>query len=149
MDREEHDRKHADRDEGMRVGVVERRVGPIDELVHQPRRLEGSRGLEDHANLLAVLVKRDDVVRGGLVVASMALVLLAVTKQIAVQLTDVLAARLLQGQRLALAKETVELPADPGRVRVYRQSDGSLLGSAQLQAGGILAPERLIRTEHT
>lgn len=67
----------------------------------------------------------------------------------AVQLSDVLAARLLQGQRLALAKETVELPAETGRVRVYRQSDGSLLGSAQFQAGGILAPERLIRTEHT
>jgi len=67
----------------------------------------------------------------------------------AVQLSDVLAARLLQGQRLALAKEAVELPAETGRVRVYRQSDGSLLGSAQLQAGGILAPERLIRTENT
>ncbi|WP_374517359.1 tRNA pseudouridine(55) synthase TruB [Undibacterium squillarum] len=66
----------------------------------------------------------------------------------AVQLSDALAARLLQGQRLALAKEAVELPAETGRVRVYRQSDGGLLGSAQLQAGGILAPERLIRTEH-
>jgi tRNA pseudouridine55 synthase len=34
-----------------------------------------------------------------------------------------------------------------GRVRVYRDTDGQLLGSAQLQEFGILAPERLINTQ--
>jgi tRNA pseudouridine55 synthase len=61
-------------------------------------------------------------------------------------LSDELARRFLQGQRLALGKEEVQLPEQTGRVRVYRQSDQKLLGSAQLQEYAILAPERLIST---
>ncbi|MEB0140001.1 MULTISPECIES: tRNA pseudouridine(55) synthase TruB [unclassified Undibacterium] len=64
-----------------------------------------------------------------------------------VQLTDELAVRFLHGQRLALGKEALNLPAELGRVRVYRASDQALLGSAQLQEYSILAPERLIKTE--
>ena len=60
----------------------------------------------------------------------------------AVELTPELAVRFLQGQRLALGKEAVTVPAELGRVRVY--SDGKLLGTAQLQEYAILAPERLI-----
>ncbi|MDQ2822642.1 MAG: tRNA pseudouridine(55) synthase TruB [Pseudomonadota bacterium] len=60
----------------------------------------------------------------------------------AVELTAELAVRFLQGQRLALGKEAVAVPAELGRVRVY--SDGKLLGTAQLQEYAILAPERLI-----
>jgi tRNA pseudouridine55 synthase len=60
----------------------------------------------------------------------------------AVELTPELAVRFLQGQRLALGKEAVAVPAELGRVRVY--SDGKLLGTAQLQEYAILAPERLI-----
>ncbi len=63
-----------------------------------------------------------------------------------VVLSDELARRFLQGQRLALAKEAVQLPEQIGRVRVYRESNQQLLGSAQLQEYGILAPERLIST---
>ena len=63
-----------------------------------------------------------------------------------VLLSDELARRFLQGQRLALAKEEVQLPEQIGRVRVYRESNLQLLGSAQLQDYGILAPERLIST---
>jgi len=63
-----------------------------------------------------------------------------------ISLHEALAKRFLQGQRLALGKEQVELPEKPGRVRVYRASDGQLLGSAQLQEHAILAPERLIAT---
>ncbi|MFZ2999358.1 MAG: tRNA pseudouridine(55) synthase TruB [Undibacterium umbellatum] len=63
-----------------------------------------------------------------------------------VYLTDELSRRFLHGQRLPLNKE--DLPIETGRVRVYRESDGQLLGSAQLQEYGILAPERLIATEH-
>ena len=59
-----------------------------------------------------------------------------------VDLTAELAVRFLQGQRLALGKEAVAVPAELGRVRVY--SDGKLLGTAQLQEYAILAPERLI-----
>lgn len=59
-----------------------------------------------------------------------------------VELTAELAVRFLQGQRLALGKEAVAVPAELGRVRVY--SDGKLLGTAQLQEYAILAPERLI-----
>ncbi len=61
----------------------------------------------------------------------------------AVGLTPELAKRFLNGQRLALGKEPeVALPPEQGRVRVY--ADGKLLGTANLQAYAVLAPERLI-----
>ena len=64
----------------------------------------------------------------------------------AVQLTEELATRFLHGQRIALGKEDVAVPAEPGRVRVYH--DSKLLGTGQLQEYSILAPERLIATAH-
>ena len=64
-----------------------------------------------------------------------------------VQLNEELSKRFLHGQRLALNHESVVLPQTTGRVRVYRDIDGQLLGSAQLQEFGILAPERLINTQ--
>jgi tRNA pseudouridine55 synthase len=59
-----------------------------------------------------------------------------------VDLTQELAARFLNGQRLALNREAVTLPDTQGRVRVYH--DAKLLGTAILQDWGVLAPERLI-----
>jgi tRNA pseudouridine55 synthase len=59
-----------------------------------------------------------------------------------VDLTPELEKRFLNGQRLALGKEPVAVPAEQGRVRVY--ADGRLLGTAVLQEYAILAPERLI-----
>ncbi|KGF80812.1 tRNA pseudouridine synthase B [Massilia sp. JS1662] len=59
-----------------------------------------------------------------------------------VDLTPELAARFLNGQRLALNREPVTLPETQGRVRVYH--DDKLLGTAILQDWGVLAPERLI-----
>jgi tRNA pseudouridine55 synthase len=59
-----------------------------------------------------------------------------------VELTPELAARFLNGQRLALNREPVTLPETQGRVRVYH--DDKLLGTAILQEYGVLAPERLI-----
>lgn len=61
-------------------------------------------------------------------------------------LTDELARRFLHGQRLSLGKEQVAVVPDATRVRVYRDSDGCLLGTGQMQAFEVLAPERLIRT---
>ncbi|MBK4736992.1 tRNA pseudouridine(55) synthase TruB [Noviherbaspirillum pedocola] len=57
-----------------------------------------------------------------------------------VSLDDELARRFLHGQRLALGKGT----AAEGRARVYRASDGKLLGTARMAEYGVLAPERLI-----
>ena len=59
-----------------------------------------------------------------------------------VDLTPELAKRFLNGQRLALGKESVMVPQELGRVRVYHE--GKLLGTANLQEYSILAPERLI-----
>ncbi len=59
-------------------------------------------------------------------------------------LPDELAVRFLQGQRLSLGKEGVLMPQEEGRVRVYRQSNGKLLGTANIKEFGVLAPERLI-----
>ncbi|MEC5163154.1 tRNA pseudouridine55 synthase [Janthinobacterium sp. CG_23.3] len=68
----------------------------------------------------------------------------------AVMLTAELAARFLQGQRLALGKEeAVSVPAELGRVRVYERGDAPrLLGTGNMQEYAILAPERLIATAH-
>ncbi len=62
-----------------------------------------------------------------------------------VELTAELAKRFLNGQRLALGKESVMVPGELGRVRVYQ--DGRLLGTANLQEYAILAPERLIAAQ--
>ena len=64
----------------------------------------------------------------------------------ALALTADLARRFLQGQRLALGKEALTLPAGEGRMRVYH--DGRLLGTGIMQEYSILAPERLIATAH-
>jgi tRNA pseudouridine55 synthase len=64
-----------------------------------------------------------------------------------VDLTPELAKRFLNGQRLALGKEPVDVPKEQGRVRVY-ESD-KLLGTAVLQEYSILAPERLIAARQT
>jgi tRNA pseudouridine55 synthase len=61
-------------------------------------------------------------------------------------LSDELARRFLHGQRLSLGKEEVALPTTEGRVRVYRATDGRLLGTGLMQEFGVLAPERLIST---
>ena len=60
----------------------------------------------------------------------------------AIQLNAELAKRFLNGQRLALGKEPVTVPAEEGRVRVYLGD--KLLGTAMLGEYSILAPERLI-----
>ena len=67
----------------------------------------------------------------------------------ALALTAELAKRFLQGQRLALGKEMLDLP-EPGRVRVYGEQHGEqhLLGTAILQPYAVLAPERLIAARH-
>lgn len=58
-------------------------------------------------------------------------------------LNQQLATRFMHGQRLALAKEGIELPCDQGRVRVYGASE-QLLGTGQIQEYAVLAPERLV-----
>jgi len=63
-----------------------------------------------------------------------------------VMLTPELAQRFLHGQRIPLLKEGVALPVAEGRVRVYRENDRQLLGTANITVFGILAPERLIST---
>lgn len=63
-----------------------------------------------------------------------------------VKLPEVLAKRFLHGQRIALEKEGIEVAGVMGRVRVYRQETGELLGTATVQEYALLAPERLIST---
>ncbi|WP_157889185.1 tRNA pseudouridine(55) synthase TruB [Herminiimonas arsenitoxidans] len=64
----------------------------------------------------------------------------------ALYLSEELAKRFLHGQRLALGKENVAIPPEEGRVRIYREADGVLLGTGLMQSFGVLAPERLIST---
>lgn len=66
----------------------------------------------------------------------------------ALHLPAALAVRFLHGQRLALGKEGLSIPAATGRMRVYAES-GVFLGSATLVEYGVLLPERLIATAPT
>lgn len=61
-----------------------------------------------------------------------------------VQLPEILSSRFMQGQRLALGQTDILLPNHAGRVRVYADRDGRLLGTARLTDYGVLAPERLV-----
>ena len=63
-----------------------------------------------------------------------------------VSLSDELARRFLHGQRLSLGKEAVPVVPGATRVRVYRGSDGCLIGTGQMQEFDVLAPERLVAT---
>jgi tRNA pseudouridine55 synthase len=60
-----------------------------------------------------------------------------------VELDATLMARFLQGQRLPLATQQEAMAQQSGRVRVYGPNR-QFLGSAQLHAHGVLAPERLV-----
>ncbi|HEX2530166.1 MAG TPA: tRNA pseudouridine(55) synthase TruB [Burkholderiaceae bacterium] len=104
------------------------RVGPL--TLDSALTLEALVGLADEAERATLLAPVDALL------SSLA----------AVQLPDGLATRFLHGQRIALDKEGIPLPATPGRVRVYRAEHGLLLGTAQLSNTGVLAPERLIST---
>jgi tRNA pseudouridine55 synthase len=61
-----------------------------------------------------------------------------------VLLPEELSRRFLHGQRLPLLKEDISFAPDSTRVRVYREADNKLLGTAQISEFGVLAPERLI-----
>lgn len=65
----------------------------------------------------------------------------------AVMLSAELASRFLHGQRLALNKEGIAAAIPAGRVRVYRETDRQLLGTARSMEYGVLAPERLVATD--
>ena len=101
----------------------------------------GSLRLDDAVTLVA-LAAIDPSIRA----ASLAPVDALLVSFPSVGLDDALARRFLQGQRLSMGKETLATPAAAGRVRVYRQSDGCLLGTGRMQAFDVLAPERLIAT---
>lgn len=66
-----------------------------------------------------------------------------------VTLPEELSRRFLHGQRLALGKEGLPAPSQEGRVRVYCETGGQLLGTGQILEFGVLAPERLIATGNT
>jgi tRNA pseudouridine55 synthase len=61
-----------------------------------------------------------------------------------ISLPDELARRFLHGQRLALSKEGMNISLQEGRVRVYSDISGRLLGTGQIKEFGVLSPERLV-----
>lgn len=62
----------------------------------------------------------------------------------AVHLSDEQARRFMHGQRLSIQKENLPVVDAAERVRVYAASSHRLLGTAIIQQGSVLAPERLI-----
>ncbi len=63
-------------------------------------------------------------------------------------LSDGLSGRYRHGQRLSIIKENIPVPGGEGRYRIYDPS-GTFLGTAQLRADGILAPERLVASRQS
>ena len=53
---QEHHDKHGDDQQGVQVLLVPLQPDPVDQLGHEPRRVEGRGGLEHDADLLALLV---------------------------------------------------------------------------------------------
>lgn len=104
------------------------------------RRVQVGQLTIDGALTLEQFASHDESTRNALLAPVDALL----TSFAAVQLPEELGRRFLQGQRLALGKENVSFPDHEGRVRVYRQTDGALLGTGLMKAFGVLAPERLI-----
>ena len=62
----------------------------------------------------------------------------------ALSLNAMLTKRFLNGQRLSLAKEGVQLSDARGRFMIYASDSGIFMGTAQLREDGVLAPERLV-----
>lgn len=65
----------------------------------------------------------------------------------ALYLAPDLTQRFCHGQRLALDATDFEFPAQPCVVRVYEKTSQRLLGTANLQPYGVLAPQRLMMFE--
>lgn len=99
----------------------------------------------DNAITIDELIAKDGEAR----IASLSAVDALLTSFPALYLSEELAKRFLHGQRLALGKENIVVPQGEGRMRVYRESDGQLLGTGFMQQYSILAPERLISTMQT
>ena len=66
----------------------------------------------------------------------------------ALTLPDGLSDRYRHGQRLSIIKENIIVSAGDGRYRIYDAS-GTFLGTAQLRADGVLAPERLVASRQS
>lgn len=106
------------------------------------RRIQVGDLLIDQAITIEELTAKDGDAR----IAALAPVDALLTSFPALQLSEELSKRFLHGQRLALGKENIVLPEAQGRMRIYRESDGQLLGTGLMQEYSILAPERLIST---
>lgn len=61
-----------------------------------------------------------------------------------VELSEEQAKRFMHGQRLSLEKENLLVPDSAKRVRVYEAASQRLLGTAIINGGSVLAPERLV-----
>lgn len=109
------------------------------------RRIQVGDLLIAQAITIEELIAKDDDAR----IAALAPVDALLTSFPALHFSDELAKRFLHGQRLALGKEDILLPEGQGRMRIYRESDGQLLGTGLMQEYSILAPERLISTVET
>jgi len=110
--------------------------------LHALRRTQVGALTLEHAVTLNALAEMPDSERG----KALAAVDTLLSSFPAIALSDALSQRFLHGQRLSLGKEGIPVQAESGRVRVYRENDGQLLGTAQLAEFGVLVPERLVST---
>ncbi|RJX32815.1 MAG: tRNA pseudouridine(55) synthase TruB [Oxalobacter sp.] len=108
------------------------------------RRIQVGHLTLDHAHSLEAIEQLPEINRTGLVDAPDSL--LSTFPEVV--LTEELAKRFLQGQRLPMRTEGMSLPQIQRRVRVYRGMDKRLLGTGLMTTFGVLAPERVIANVH-
>ena len=89
MDFEKHDCEDRRDQKSMQLSRCVCFCGPGNEFRHPSRRVKRRRCFEHNPDLFSGLVKRGNVVRLGLVIATMMRVSFAVLEQIAMQLLDV------------------------------------------------------------
>src|SRR5580698_144438 len=93
MDSEEHHNEDPNEDQRVMALLFHGAVEPVDKVLHPSRCFKRSRRLEDNAQTLAVRSERLDVVRDGLILATMVLILGAISEENTVELLDVILGR--------------------------------------------------------
>src|ERR1700733_10273254 len=93
MDSEEHHNEDPNEDQRVMALLFHGAVEPVDKVLRPSRCFKRSRRLEDNAQTLAVRSERLDVVRDGLILATMVLILGAIFEEDAVELLDVILGR--------------------------------------------------------
>src|ERR1700733_5296635 len=93
MNGEEHHNEDPNQDQRVMALLFHGTVEPINKVLHPSRRFKRGRRLEDNSQTLTVRADGLDMVRDGLILATMVLILGAIFEENTVELLDVILGR--------------------------------------------------------